>query len=142
MADDLAITLGAQAGQLELNAFLPLIAHNLFQQLDLLHAVVPRFVERCLGGISADAARCRAQVEGHFGLAVALAPHVGYETATEVAREAARTGRSVKEVILERGLLSEDELEIVMAPEEMTKPGIPGERQLKARRGAKEVSGP
>jgi aspartate ammonia-lyase len=140
MANDLAITLAAQAGQLELNAFLPLIAHNLFQQLDLLHAVVPRFIDRCIQGISVDEARCRAQVEGHFGLAAALAPHLGYEVATEVAREAARTGRSVKEVILGRGLLREDELEIVMAPEEMTKPGIPGEKKLKDRRRADEGS--
>ena len=97
MANDLAITLAAQAGQLDLNAFLPLIAYNLFQQLDLIHAVVPVFIERCIQGISADAERCRAQVEGHFGLAVALAPHLGYEAATEVAREAARSGRSVRD---------------------------------------------
>ena len=133
MADDLAITLAAQAGQLELNAFLPLIAHNLFQQLDLLHGVVPVFIEKCVRGITADAERCRAQVEGHYGLAVALAPYLGYEVASEVAREAERTGRPVKEVIVERGLLGEEELEIVMAPEEMTKPGIPGERRMKER---------
>jgi len=140
MANDLAITLAAQAGQLDLNAFLPLIAHNLFQQLDLLHAVVPCFIERCIQGILVDGERCRAQVEGHFGLAVALAPHLGYEVATEVAREAARTGRSVKEVVLERRLLREDELEIVMAPEKMTKPGIPGEKKLGERRRANEGS--
>ena len=119
---------------------MPLIAYNLFQQLDLIHAVVPVFIERCIQGISADAERCRAQVEGHFGLAVALAPHLGYEAATEVAREAARSGRSVRDVILERGLLSEEELEIVMAPEEMTRPGIPGEKKLKERRRSPQDS--
>ncbi len=131
IANDLAITLAAQAGQLELNAFLPLIAHNLFQQLDLVHGVVPAFIERCISGIEADAERCRQQVEEHYGLVVALVPYLGYDVASDVARDASQSGRSVKDVILERRLLTADELEIVMAPEEMTKPGIPGEKRLR-----------
>jgi aspartate ammonia-lyase len=133
MANDLAITLAAQAGQLELNAFLPLIAHNLLQQLDLIHGVVPAFSERCIPGIIVDRERVRRQVEGHSGLAVALAPYFGYEVASEVAREAYQSNRPVTVVILERGLLTEEELQLVMAPEEMTKPGIPGERRMKER---------
>lgn len=138
MANDLAITLAAQAGQLELNAFLPLIAHNLFQQLDLLHAVIPVFIAQCISGITVNEEHCRRQVEGHAGLAVALAPYLGYEVASEVAREAHQSGRPVKEIILERDLLTEEELQLVMAPEEMTKPGIPGKRRMKERgRGPK-----
>ena len=133
MANDQAITLAAQAGQLELNAFLPLIAHNLFQQLDLLHAGVTVFIDRCVAGIEARAGLCRDQVESSYGLVVAVAPYVGYELASEVAREARRTGRAVKAILLERGLFSEEELDIVLAPEEMTKPGIPGARRLKTR---------
>jgi len=133
MANDLAITMAAQAGQLELNAFLPLIAHNLFQQLDLLHDGVTMFMERCIRGIEARPAVCRAQVEGSFGLVTAIAPYVGYEAASEVAREAAQTGRSVKRVLLDRGLFTDDELDIVLSPQEMTKPGISGARQLKER---------
>ena len=133
MANDLAITLAAQAGQLELNAFLPLIAHNLFQQLDLLHTGVNVFIERCVKGIRANVERTRKHVEKSYGLVVALAPYLGYETASEVAREAARSRRTVKEIILERALLSEEELGIIMAPEEMTKPGIPGEKQMRER---------
>jgi aspartate ammonia-lyase len=133
MANDQAITLAAQAGQLELNAFLPLIAHNLFQQLDLLHAGVSTFIERCVSGIQARAEFCRQQVEGSYGLVVAAAPYIGYELASEVAREAHQTGRAVKQVLLDRGLFSESELEIMLAPEEMTKPGIPGARRLKER---------
>jgi aspartate ammonia-lyase len=133
MANDQAITLAAQAGQLELNAFLPLIAHNLFQQLDLLHAGVTVFIDRCVAGIEARAGLCRDQVESSYGLVVAVAPYVGYELASEVAREAHRTGRAVKAILLERGLFSEEELDIVLAPEEMTKPGIPGARRLKTR---------
>jgi len=133
MANDQAITLAAQAGQLELNAFLPLIAHNLFQQLDLLHAGVSTFIERCVSGIQARAEFCRQQVESSYGLVVAVAPYIGYELASEVAREAHQTGRAVKQVLLDRGLFSESELEIMLAPEEMTKPGIPGARRLKER---------
>jgi aspartate ammonia-lyase len=133
MASDQAITLAAQAGQLELNAFLPLIAHNLFQQLDLLHAGVNVFVDRCISGIQARPEVCRQQVESSYGLVVAIAPYVGYELASEVAREAHGTGRAVKQVLLDRGLFSEDELDIILAPQEMTKPGIPGARRLKER---------
>jgi aspartate ammonia-lyase len=133
MANDMAITLAGHAGQLDLNAFLPLIAHNLFQQLDLLHNGVRMLMERCIRGIEARRERCRAQVEQSFGLVTAIAPYAGYDTASEVAREAAQTGRSVKEVLLARGLFTAEELEIVLSPQEMTKPGIPGARQLKER---------
>ncbi len=133
MANDQAITLAAQAGQLELNAFLPLIAHNLFQQLDLLHGGVNAFIERCVKGITVNAAGMRKQVEDSYGLVVALAPYLGYEIASEVAREARQSGCSVKDIIITRNLMSEEELTIVMAPEEMTKPGIPGEKRLRER---------
>lgn len=133
MANDLAITLAAQAGQLELNAFLPLIAHNLFQQLDLLHNAVTIFVTRCIAGIEVRGEHCLTQVEESFGLVTAVAPYIGYEVATHVAREAARTGRSVKQVLLDEGLFTAEELSVVLSPQEMTKPGIPGAKQLKAR---------
>ncbi|MFB3880462.1 MAG: aspartate ammonia-lyase [Armatimonadota bacterium] len=124
IANDLAVTLATQAGQLELNAFLPLIAHNLLQQLDLIHGVVPLFIERCVGGIEVDAARCRELVEDHYGLVVALVPYLGYEVASAIAREASQSGRSVKDLILERGAMSEEELAAAMAPEAMTRPGM------------------
>jgi aspartate ammonia-lyase len=133
IANDVAITLAAQAGQLELNAFLPLIAHNLFQQLDLLHSGVTALMERCIRGIEANRDAMRVQVERSFGLVTAVAPYIGYEAASEVAREAAQTGRPVKDILLERGLFTEDELAIVLSPQEMTKPGIPGAKQLRER---------
>ena len=134
IANDAAITLAAQAGQLELNAFLPLIAHNLLQQLDLIHGAVTLLTERCVKGISANADLCRRHVEDSYGLLTAVAPYIGYDEASEVAREAAQTGDSIKDVLLERGLFDEDDLGIIMAPEEMTKPGIPGWKRMRARR--------
>ena len=141
MASDLAITLAAQAGQLELNAFLPLIAHNLFQQLDLLHGAVQMFLHRCVVGITARAEHTGRQVAESFGLVVAVAPYVGYEVASDVAREAHHTGQAVRDVLLARGLFTEEELVVILAPQEMTKPGIPGARELKAR-GRTPQTGP
>ena len=131
IANDAAITLAAQAGQLELNAFLPLVAHNLLQQLDLINGAV---AERCVKGIRANAELCRRHVEDSYGLLTAVAPYIGYDAASDVAREAARAGQSIKEALLERGLFDEDELASIMAPEEMTKPGIPGWKRMRARR--------
>ncbi len=134
IANDAAITLAAQAGQLELNAFLPLIAHNLLQQLDLIHGAVALLAERCVKGIGVNADVCRQHVEDGYGLLTAVAPYIGYDEASAVARDAAQSGDSVKDVLLARGLFDEDELAIIMAPEEMTKPGVPGRKQLGKRR--------
>ena len=139
MAADLAITLAAQAGQLELNAFLPQIAFNLFLQLDLLGAGVRLFKNRCILGIEADQARCQELLERSFGQVTALAPHLGYQATTEVAREAYATGKPVREIVLARGLMGEQELSVVLSPSEMTKPGIAGEKVMKKH---KNGSGP
>jgi aspartate ammonia-lyase len=134
IANDAAVTLAAQAGQLELNAFLPLIAHNLLQQLDLIHGAAALLAERCVKGISANADLCRHHVEEGYGLLTAVASYIGYDEASAVAREAAQSGDSVRNVLLARGLFDEDELAAIMAPEEMTKPGVPGRKQLDTRR--------
>lgn len=128
MSNDLAITLGAQAGQLELNAMLPLIAHNLLQSLTILSNGIEMFIDKCLRGISANADICRARVEESYGLITALAPHVGYDTATEVAKRVLATGQPVRRVVLEMELMTEVELENVLNPWEMTKPGISGKK--------------
>ena len=124
MADDLAVTLAAQSGQLELNQFLPLIARNLFEMLDLLdRAPLRLFVERCVRGIEADRQACRRNLESGYTLAVALTGHIGYDRASEVAAECRRTGRSVREVVLESGLLDEKALDEILRPERLTSPG-------------------
>ena len=133
MANDVAITLGAQAGQLELNAALPLIAHNLFQELDLLRNGIQMFVERCLEGLKANRERCEELLRASAVDVTALAPYLGYEQAAEVAREAQQTGRSVRQVALAKGLLSEAELSVILAPEELTHPGVPGAKSLGRR---------
>jgi aspartate ammonia-lyase len=128
-ASDLAITLAAQSGQLDLNAFLPSIAHNLLKSLDLLQRSADLLGEKCIRGIGANRETCAAHAERALGLATALVGHIGYEKATGVAREAAARNLTVREVALEKGLLSAEELDRILSPNEMTKPGIPARKQ-------------
>jgi aspartate ammonia-lyase len=128
MANDLAITLAAQSGQLELNAFLPLIAHNLLESLDLLDHVLPLFVERCIDGITADADRCRAWLEHSTALVTALTGLIGYDQAAEVAAECLTSGETIRSILLRKNILTSEQLDLILVPETMTSPGIPGRR--------------
>ena len=126
MANDLAITLGAQAGELELNATLPLIADNLLTSVDLLHRAAQVFRERCIAGITANPGRCRALLEAGFGYATALVPYLGYERATELVRRARREGRTIRQAAQEAGWLTPEQLERILDPYQLTRPGIAG----------------
>jgi aspartate ammonia-lyase len=126
MADDCAITLAAQAGQLELNAFLPLIAKNLFEMLDLFSGVLPVFIEKCIDGIRPDADRCRELLERSYALVTALTGSIGYDAACRVAGECAATGKTVRAVVEERGLVDPEKLDRILRAEKMTTPGVPG----------------
>ncbi len=120
IAHDTAITLAAQSGQLELNAFLPLLADALLQSLHLLDAACRIFRERCIVGITVDRAVCAAELRRSWAVAVALVARLGYTTATEVAKAAQQGDRPVIDVVLERGLLDAAELEALLSPEAMT----------------------
>jgi len=122
IGNDLAITLAAEAGQLQLNVMEPLIAYNLFQSLDMLTAAVRTLASRCVTGIAANVDRCRALVEASIGIATALVPALGYDRASEVAREALESGVSVREVTLRRGWLSPEQLDDLLTPDAMTRP--------------------
>ena len=122
IGNDLTITLAAEAGQLQLNVMEPIISFAIFESLDMLTASVKTLSERCIRGITVNADRCREMVEGSIGLVTAVVPAIGYEAASDVAKEALATGRSVREIILERGLLSADELDRILSPEAMTAP--------------------
>lgn len=128
MANDLAITLAAQAGQLELNSFLPLIAHNLLQTLDLLDHVIPVFIDKCISGIEADEARCLEHLENSTALVTALTGYIGYDQAAALAKESLATGQSVRQLLIEKNLLTAEQLQQILVPEAMTSPGIPGNK--------------
>ena len=135
IANDLAITLAAQAGQLELNAFLPLMAHNLLQSLDLLHHGVQLFITRCLDGLTVDIAQTTHWLEHSFALATAVVPYLGYQQAGEIAREAAQRDITVRDLLLERRLFTPEELQRITAAYELTTPGVAGEKTVKRERG-------
>jgi aspartate ammonia-lyase len=122
IGNDVTVSMAAEAGQLELNAFEPVIAYSLFRSTDLLGRACRTLAERCIDGITANAEQCRQMVENSIGLATALNPYLGYEKSTEIAAEALRTGRSVYDVVLEKGYLSKDVLDDLLSPEKMTQP--------------------
>ncbi len=122
IGNDVTVTLAAEAGQLELNAFEPVIAYNLFSSFDMMRRACLTLKERCVDGISANRERCRWMVENSIGLVTALNPLLGYERSAEIAREALSSGRSVTEIVLEKGYLSRAELEDVLSPDNMTRP--------------------
>ena len=129
--NDFTIGLACGAGQLELNVMEPVIVFNLLQSLDILRNVTRVFRERCVAGITANVGRCRTMVENSVGLVTAINPHVGYEVASMVAKEAITCGRPVCELVLEKGVLTKEELDIILNPYEMTNPGIAGAELLK-----------
>ena len=135
MANDVAINMAAASGQLELNAFLPLIAHNLLQSLTLLTNAVNILAARCIQGIQANAARCRELLDASQGVITAFVPYIGYEKATDLVLKATATRRSVADLLVEEGLFSPDEVEAILRPEELTTPGIAGARYFRQKRG-------
>lgn len=126
IGNDMTITMAAEAGQLELNAFEPIIFYNLFESLETLASAVNTLVDNCIVGITANEEHCRKQVENSIGVITAICPYVGYETAANIAKEALRTGRQVRDLILEKGLMDEKQLNTVLNPYTMTEPGILG----------------
>jgi aspartate ammonia-lyase len=131
MGADTVVTLAAQAGQMELNVMMPVIAYNLLFVLELLANSIRQFTGLCIRGITANEARCRRYLEESVGLVTVLAPYVGYAAAAEVAKESTRTGRSIREIILSRELLSPATLEEILEPYPLTNPGVPGKRENK-----------
>ena len=128
MGADLTIALAAQAGQLELNVMMPVIAYNILFSMEILKNCVRQFTRCCVAGISANQERCRTFLDQSVGLATVLAPSIGYAAAAEVAKESAKSGKSIRQVILERQILSEEALDQVLAPYPLTSPGVHGEK--------------
>ncbi len=131
IGNDVTITMAAEAGQLELNAFEPVTFYCLFQSIDTLAYAVNTFVENCIKGITANEIRCRYLVENSVGIITAICPHVGYQPAADIAKKALATGKSVRDLILEEGLMTEEELDTVLNPISLTEPGISGKELLK-----------
>ncbi len=122
IGNDVTVSFAAEAGQLQLNAFEPIIAHSLFESLTHLRNGCTTLAERCVKGITANREHLRRTVEHSIGIVTALNPYIGYSNATEIAQEALATGRSVYDLVLERKLLSKEQLDDILRPEVLTQP--------------------
>jgi len=124
-AHDQAIATAAGLGSLELNPFLPLVAHSLLESLDLLERSASMLADLCVAGLTADEDRCRRHVEGSTATATALVGALGYERASAIAAEAARSGRSVREAALASGTLTAETFDALTSPEAVCRLGSP-----------------
>jgi len=149
MGNDHTICMACEAGQFELNVMGPVIAFNLLQSLKVLRNAVDVFRRHALEGMEANRELCRAYVDRSFGIVTALNPHLGYEAAARLVKDAAASGTPIRELILERNLLSPEEVNVILDPVQMTTPGIAGEwlltgetgRSNRERSGAPELAG-
>jgi len=122
IGNDLVVTLAAEGGQLELNVFEPVIVQSLFESIEMLKNGMMTLKVRCIDGITANEDRCRELVENSIGLVTALNPVLGYEKSTLLAKEALESNRGVYELVLEKKLLSKEQLDDILKPENMIKP--------------------
>ncbi|HZN45480.1 MAG TPA: class II fumarate hydratase [Nitrospiraceae bacterium] len=125
IGNDVTITIGGQAGNFELLVMLPVMAYNLLQSIELLASVARNFAARCVEGIEANEERCQSLIEQSLAMCTALAPEIGYEAAAQIAKDAYKTGKTVREMALEQKVLSEKRLEALLDPWRMTEPGGP-----------------
>jgi aspartate ammonia-lyase len=122
IGNDVTITMASEAGQLQLNAFEPIMGHSLFKSIEHLKAGCQTLARNCVAGITANRELLAERAHKSAGLATALNPYIGYENATKVARESLKSGRSVAELVLEMGLLDQETLDAILRPEVLTAP--------------------
>ncbi len=124
IGNDLTITIGGQAGILELNVMMPVMAHNILESIRLLAASATNLSERCIIGIQANKERCNELVEKSLAMCTALAPEIGYDAAASIAEEAYKTGQTVRQIATAKKILPAKRLREILDPLRMTKPGI------------------
>ena len=126
---DTTVCMAAEAGQLELNVMMPVIAWNTLHASTILRNAMRALQTRTVDGITADEKRTRELLERSTALATALSPYIGYEKTADIAKESVATGKPIRTIVLERGLIEEHELDRILSVEAMTRPGIPGEKR-------------
>lgn len=133
IGNDHTVTLASEAGQFELNVMEPVLVYNLLDSIKVMTNVFTVFRKYCLDGIKANIEQMENNVKSSLGIITAINPHIGYEQATEIAREAFITGKTIREIIVRKGLLTSEELDRILDPYEMTKPGISAAELLKKK---------
>src|SRR5450755_2091297 len=126
IGNDSCVTWSGANGNFELNVMMPVMAHDLLESIRLLGNVCDAFAEKCVSGIKANAERCRELVELSMAMVTSLAPKIGYDRAAEIAKESAKTGRTIREICREKRVLPEAELNAALDPVAMTEPGGEG----------------
>jgi len=124
IGNDLTVMVAGMSGNFELNVMMPVMAYNLLQSIHLLASVVEVFTEKCVKGLKADKKRCREMVEKSLAMVTALSPHIGHDRAAEIAREAYRTGKTIREIAMQKRVLPAKKLEKILDPWKMTEPRI------------------
>ena len=122
------VSFAVENGQFELNVMEPIMAYNLFSSMNYLTNAVRTFVDKLLIGLEPNREQCKKWVDRSVGIVTALLPHIGYEQSAMLAKEAYATGRPIRDVILEKKLLTAEQLDHIMSPEQMTHPGITHEQ--------------
>jgi len=122
IGNDLTVTLAAEAGQLQLNVMEPVIVHSLFESIEMLKNGMTTLASKCISGITANEKHCREMVENSIGLVTALTPALGHDVCNSLAKDALESNSSVYQMVIERKLLSKEELDNIMLPENMIKP--------------------
>src|SRR5688572_17761844 len=124
IGNDTAITISGQAGVFELNVMMPVMAYNLLESIHLLTSSVHNFTDKCVSGLAADVQRCNDMIEQSLAMCTALAPEIGYDQAAAIAKESYKTGKTVREVALEKKIIPVDRLNELLDPMRMTMPGV------------------
>ena len=130
VGNDITIGMAVEAGQMELNAFEPVIFESLFQSINMLNNAIQTFVHNCICGITANEARCRELLDSSVGIVTALCPHIGYVKAAGLAKKALEKQVSIRELILEQNIMTERDLDMILNVYGMTQPGISGRELL------------
>ena len=141
---DTAVAWAASRGQLELNVMMPLMAHEVLESLAVLANGCRQFARECVAGIEADVERSAWLLEQSSAMATPLAPYIGYALAADIAKEAVATGKTIRQLVVERGIFTAEEVEQILDPHELTEPGIAGGFRFEPRmpEGYKRPTGP
>jgi aspartate ammonia-lyase len=141
---DTAVAWAASRGQLELNVMMPLMAHEVLESLSILTTGCRQFARECVAGIEADVDRAAWLLEQSSAMATPLAPYIGYALAADIAKEAVATGKTIRALVIEKGIFTEDEVNQILDPHELTEPGVAGGFRFEPRmpEGYKRPTGP
>lgn len=124
IGNDMTVTMAVEGGQLELNAFEPIIFYSIFESIKSLKGAINTLYTNCIDGITSDKEKLEKRVENSIAIITPFAPHIGYDKSSRVAKESLRTGTPIREILIRDGIMTTEEIDKILNYEKMTKPGI------------------